>query len=97
MLHGAENVLPYAVVQYGSVAAIALIALLYPSRYTLGRDVLVAVAIYAVAKLAELLDAQIYALGHLLSGHTLKHLLAALAVWWLLRMLQLREPVSRPS
>jgi hypothetical protein len=97
LLHGAENVLPYAVVQYGSVVAIALIALLYPSRYPRGSDVLVAVAIYAVAKLAEVLDAQIYALGHLVSGHTLKHLLAAFAVWWLLHMLELRSPLSPPS
>jgi hypothetical protein len=37
------------------------------------------------------LDARIYGLGELVSGHTLKHLIAALAVWWLLRMLQLRS------
>jgi hypothetical protein len=94
LLQGAENVLPYAVVQFGSLVAIVLIALLYPSRYTRGADVLVAVAIYALAKLFEVLDAQIYSLGHLVSGHTLKHLFAALAVWWLLRMLQLRAPLS---
>jgi hypothetical protein len=91
-LRGAENILPYAIVQYGALAAIVAIAALFPSRYTRGADVFVAVAIYAAAKLAEVLDAQIYALGHLVSGHTLKHLLAALAVWWLLRMLQLRAP-----
>ena len=79
------------------LSAIVAIAALLPSRYTRGADVLVAVAIYAVAKLAEMLDAQVYALGHLVSGHTLKHLLAALAVWWLLRMLQLRRPISPPS
>jgi hypothetical protein len=96
-LRGAENILPYALVQYGAIAAALAIAALLPSRYTRGADVLVAVAIYAVAKLAEVLDAQIYALGHLVSGHTLKHLLAALAVWWLLRMLQLRAPLNPPS
>jgi hypothetical protein len=96
-LRGAENILPYAIVQYGALAAIVVIAALFPPRYTRGADVFVAVAVYAAAKLAEVLDAQIYALGHLLSGHTLKHLLAALAVWWLLRMLQLRGPVSPPS
>jgi hypothetical protein len=94
---GAENILPYAIVQYGAIVAIVAIVALFPSRYTRGGDVLVAVAIYAVAKLFEVLDAQIYALGHLISGHTLKHLFAALAVWWLLRMLELRAPVSRPS
>jgi hypothetical protein len=95
-LSGAENILPYAIVQYGGIAAIVALAALFPSRYTRGADVLIAVAIYAIAKLAEVLDAQIYALGHLVSGHTLKHLLAALAVWWLLRMLQLRTPISQP-
>ena len=53
-----------------NLAAIVAIAALLPSRYTRGADVLVAVAIYAVAKLAEMLDAQVYALGHLVSGHT---------------------------
>jgi len=96
-VRGAENILPYAIVQYGGIVAIVVIVALFPSRYTRGADVLVAVAIYAVAKLVEVLDAQIYALGHLVSGHTLKHLLAALAVWWLLRMLQLRSPLSQPS
>ncbi|HEY3073617.1 MAG TPA: ceramidase domain-containing protein [Burkholderiales bacterium] len=94
---GAENILPYALVQYGAIAAIVAIAALFPSRYTRGADVLIAVAIYAIAKLVEVLDSQIYALGHVVSGHTVKHLLAALAVWWLLRMLQLRAPLSRPS
>ena len=94
---GAENILPYAIVQYGAIVAIVAMVALFPSRYTRGADVLVAVAIYAVAKLAEMFDAQIYALGDVVSGHTLKHFLAALAVWWLLRMLERRGPVTRPS
>lgn len=32
---------------------------------------------YVVAKLAESFDAQLYGLGHAVSGHTLKHLAAA--------------------
>jgi len=93
LLHGPENILPYAVVQYGAIAAIVVLALRFPSRYARGADFLVAMGIYAVAKVAEMLDAQIYALGQYISGHTLKHLLAAVAVWWLLRMLQLRRPL----
>jgi len=49
-------------------------------------------AFYAAAKAAEALDATIYAFGHIVSGHTLKHVLAALAAWWLLDTLKLREP-----
>jgi hypothetical protein len=91
LLNGAEDVLPYAAVQYGAIAALVIIALLYRSPYTRGADLLGVVALYGAAKAAEALDAQIYALGEILSGHTLKHLFAALAVWWLLRMLQLRS------
>ena len=96
-LRGAENIVPYALVQYGGLLAIVILAARVPSRYTRTNDVLIAVAMYVIAKLAELLDAPIYALGHVLSGHTLKHLLAALAAWWVLRMLLLRRPLSRPS
>lgn len=85
-----QDILPYAVVQYGGIAAMVAIALVFPSRYTRGGDLFVAVAIYALAKVAEVLDAQIYALGGIVSGHTLKHLIAALALWWLVRMLKLR-------
>lgn len=88
--HWSQNILPYAAVQYGGIAAIVAVAALFRSRYTRGGDLFVAVAIYALAKLAEVLDAQIYALGEIVSGHTLKHLIAAAALWWLLRMLKLR-------
>ena len=61
------------------------------SRYTRGAYVFGVLALYAAAKAAEALDAQIYALGGIVSGHTLKHLLAALAVCGLMRILQLRR------
>jgi hypothetical protein len=49
---------------------------------------------YVLAKIAEALDAQIYALTGWISGHTIKHLIATLAVYWVLRMLRKREPWS---
>jgi len=91
VLHSSENLWPYALVQYGSIAAVITIAMLFPSRYTRGPDIYAATGIYAAAKAAEALDANFYALGQIVSGHTLKHLLAALAVYWLLRMLLLRR------
>jgi len=92
LFDAAGNVLPYALVQYGSVAAILLICATRRSRYTRGADIVSAIAIYGLAKIAEVLDAPVYALGGIVSGHTLKHLLAALAVYWVLRMLCLRSP-----
>jgi hypothetical protein len=66
---------------------------LFPPRYTCGSDFLVALAFYALAKLLEVSDAPIYrATRSMMSGHALKHVAAALAAYWLLRMLQRRVP-----
>lgn len=90
--HATGDLLPYAFVQFGSIAAIFAIVMIFRSRYTHGGYIFGVLAIYAVAKAAEALDAQIYAIGQIVSGHTLKHLFAAAAVFWLLRMLRLRSP-----
>ena len=37
-----------------------------------------AIVLYVIAKIAELLDREIYSLGQMISGHTLKHLFAGL-------------------
>ena len=56
-----------------------------------------ALALYAGAKLLESLDPEIYALGHIVSGHTLKHLAAAGAAYFILLMLQCRTAASCPT
>lgn len=52
---------------------------------------LAAVACYVIAKLLELMDAPVLALTHCISGHTLKHLFAALGAWCVWRALRLRR------
>jgi len=61
-----------------------------PTAYTHGNMVLQAIGFYALAKVAETFDQQIFTLGQIASGHTLKHLIAALAIWWIVRMLRER-------
>ena len=48
---------------------------------------------YVLAKAFEALDRQIFQLGHLVSGHTLKHLAAALGIYFLFRMVVRRRRV----
>jgi len=93
-LGGAGDLRPYALVQFVPAALIPLMLWLFPARYTHGAYVVGVIAIYGAAKLFEALDAPIYSVGHLLSGHTLKHLTAALAAWWLLRGLDARRPAA---
>jgi hypothetical protein len=83
----------YAAVQVYS-ALVLLLALLFPPSYTRGADLAVVVGFYALAKVLEALDKPIFSLGHIVSGHTLKHLAAATAAYWILRMLQKRQPMS---
>jgi hypothetical protein len=90
--YATENVLPYVAMQFYALAAIVLIIALFRSRYTRGTDMLVAAALYAIAKIAEALDHEIYALGNMVSGHTLKHLFSAIAIYWILGMLNKRRP-----
>ena len=52
------------------------------------------IVLYVIAKIVEMLDREIYSLGQMISGHTLKHLFAGLAVYWIFRMLQKRRPLS---
>ncbi|MCX7184902.1 MAG: alkaline phytoceramidase [Nitrosospira sp.] len=89
----AGNLNFYLVVQFCSLLLVLLLVTFFPPRYSHGMDIYGAIAWYGLAKLAELADQEIYAVGQLISGHTLKHLLAALAVYWILRMLRKRRPL----
>jgi hypothetical protein len=91
-LSGRGDLRLYGLVQFGSLAAVVLMCSVLPSRYTRGGDMFVVVGFYALAKVFEGLDKQIYAVGGFVSGHTLKHLTAALACYWVLRMVMRRQP-----
>lgn len=95
-----DDLRPYVLVQFGSMIALLVLVVFLPSRYTKGRMMLVVLSLYALAKFCELHDREIYELSHWLSGHTLKHLAAALAGYLILLSLQLRvarRPASDPA
>ena len=93
---GRGDLAPYALVQLFPLLAIPLICLLFPGRRTRGKHVVYLVLWYAVAKLCELFDGEIYALlGNTVSGHSLKHLMAAAAAAVMLAMLRRALPDLR--
>ncbi len=89
-LQGHGDLRFYAAVQVYAIL-ILLLLLLVPAKYTRGSDLAMVVGFYVLAKILEESDRQIFALGHIVSGHTLKHLAAAAAGYWILRMLQKRD------
>ena len=72
---------------------IVAVLLLFPARYSHRWLLLPALLFYLLAKYAEYHDAECYARIGLFSGHTLKHLLAAISCGMVLWQLQLRRPV----
>ncbi|MDP1535953.1 MAG: hypothetical protein Q8L95_02045 [Burkholderiales bacterium] len=87
----------YALVQFYPMLLMPLLMALFAPRYTRGGDVLLVLALYLGALAADRMDREIFAAVGWISGHTLKHLLAALAVAWLWRMLNLRKPAPGSS
>jgi hypothetical protein len=89
-LRGHGDLRFYAAVQVYAILVLLLL-LLFPANYTRGSDFAVVVGFYILAKILEESDRQVFALGHIVSGHTLKHLAAAAAGYWILRMLKKRD------
>jgi hypothetical protein len=96
-LVGAGDLRFYAAVQVYAVLVLPVLLLL-PPRYTRGSDFLVVFGFYILAKILETADRQIFsATRHVVSGHTLKHLVAGAAGLWILRMLSKRTPLAHRS
>jgi hypothetical protein len=91
---GAGNVVPYVILQGYSMVILLFVAALFPSRYTHARLIYAAFAAYVAAKVFEACDRFTFALTGLVSGHTLKHLVAGAATLIVCSMLWLRRPVA---
>jgi hypothetical protein len=89
----------YGFVQFYPLVTIPLMMYLFPARYTRSGDVFIALGWYLLAKLLEThpADHGLYGLGQVVSGHTLKHLSAALGAYWLFRMVRYRRSIPSPE
>ena len=61
---------------------VVVLVFVKPVPGAMGVSIGLTIALYALAKVFEHFDAQVYTLtGEVLSGHSLKHLVASLAAW----------------
>ena len=81
----------YVIVQYLPVLLIPLVLLFFPSRLSYVQLIWAVLVAYALAKLLELSDQLVFSLSHIVSGHTLKHLVAALGTYIFLVALRERH------
>jgi len=94
-LRGHGDLRLYFSVQAYSFLLLLLFSFLLSASYSRSLDLAAAAGFYFVAMLLEHFDKQVYsALGHLISGHSLKHIAASLSGYWILRMLKLRRPLN---
>lgn len=84
--HLTDDLRAYALAQFLPMLLIPLMLTLLPGRRPAG-PLIGGIALYAVGKGVEMADRDLFALGGLVSGHTLKHLLAAAAAALIVRWL----------
>jgi hypothetical protein len=77
---GVGDLRPYALVQFLPLLLIPLILVLFKLRDSANVYLWIMLTCYLFSKIAEYYDAEIYNLSGWISGHSLKHLLAALGV-----------------
>lgn len=87
----------YLFVQFFPPLLISLLVVLFPPRYSGFSYLVTAFVCFVFAKLFEVFDRQIFNLTGAVSGHSLKHVTAAVACYWILRMLQTRQALTLPK
>ncbi len=91
---GMGDLRAYALVQFLPMLLIPMMLILYDSITESGQtkkhDVLIVGFWYVLAKVFEYFDQAIYELSPI-SGHSIKHLLAAVAAWWLVVIFRNRQ------
>ncbi len=85
-----DNLWLYGLVQFGTMAVLLIVAIrrepgLWP-----------VFIFYGLSKVTEHFDKQIYSISPL-SGHTIKHLLAGIATWYIYRWVQTSRSEPRPE
>lgn len=88
---GRGDLRAYGLMQIIPLLFVPLLLRLYPPRYSGDRDILIVLGLYLAALLCDLLDRPIAALTGFISGHTVKHVLAASAAYWVVLGLKRRR------
>jgi hypothetical protein len=89
---GLGDLRAYVLTQLYPMLLIPLLLWQYRPRYSGDRDILAVIGLYSLALLFDFTDRPVFGLtGGLVSGHTLKHVTAALAVYWVVLRLRRRR------
>lgn len=94
---GRGDLRPYGFVQFYSIAVTLIIVYLFPKSYPPTKCFLWLVIFYGISIIFEFRDMEIYQMGGIVSGHTLKHLFAAIGTYWFVVMVDELEKRKRSN
>jgi hypothetical protein len=86
--YGWLSLRPYSLLQFGTLLTVLIIVFVKRKGKLRNVDLLSGLIIYILAKITEFFDDLIFDQLKLISGHTIKHLLAALAIYQLIKYLK---------
>ena len=81
----------YILVQFLPLVLMPVILALFPRKYIDGRMLMTAVFFYVLAKVLETYDRQVFSSIFIVSGHTLKHLSAGVASFFVIQAVPAKE------
>lgn len=87
-LQGMGDLRFYAFVQFIPLLMVPILLITSSKQTSANRYWWLLVLFYALSKITEFLDIEIYQATGFISGHSIKHLLAAYATYWVLRRMQ---------
>jgi hypothetical protein len=87
----------YGLIQGWVIVLVPLILLLFPARVTGTHHWFLILGLYGIAKVFEVGDVQTFNVGGFVSGHTLKHLFAGAASWFIFWHLHTRTAAIKQS
>jgi len=78
-MDGRGDLRPYALVQFLPMLLIPIILLLFTPSFNRTAHIWWVIVAYGASKMFEVIDAQVFLLSGMVSGHTIKHIIAAMA------------------
>lgn len=91
---GQGDLRPYLLMELVPILFVPLLLWLYPPRYSRDRDIVIVLCLYPLALVCDFLDRPIAGVLGFVSGHSLKHIIAAGAAAWVLIGLHRRRPLK---
>ncbi len=92
--HWTGDLRPFFFFKHEPIIIIVTLLIFGKATYDRETDYFIALGLFLLATVLELADSTIYGITTIISGHTLKHILAGIACWVLLRMIQTRTALN---